>query len=940
MKYDELSIYARSMNIKGSNKDIIPIILSIEFPDANIDYVPKVDINQMKAVLRTLDEDQIHVIAYSSGVKKPEKRGKNRNIELILYKKFPLKQIKKIKQLSVGRNVSNWSYPKRMDELNKMSTQDLKTLALTFGLDLQKGVGDPVLIKRILSQEEYIAKLIPKEDKDKEEIIKNIAYITGSLESTYRLWSLSELEIRLEYLRNESQEYWIEMEHDRLYTKLSQIVDINKNKYSNAKSWKLKKLRNELKKVAGSEWESYRPLLEDHSFVECMSKQQQYEWIEGKITGVWLSGPEGGDPKSEYVFKDISIEEDGHTWYKANRKFFSLQCNDYKKDRVQNGDILTSYTQAGKPVNLMVGYTLIGWKHDQYKSRTHMVDTDDGRRVQRTFIIQDEIMFNKEKRFSLRNNQMEHERIQDILNSTVSERTSKSIMDIISKSLLEIAPMKKDYGIIRPDTSGMMNKTIDSHTPYIQILVDTLRDSPEQTNNEFFTKAASLLVFINMPEAKTFRNNLEMEYYLPDILATLSPYEKFPEAFRDPNASGKFLEELTASITNRIYKLVMELAKSEYKSQEPTRRIKPDHSISIYHSIKTRKRLDACSNKDRVNGVKDEEIVYYNEDGNIYCFSVDELYEQLLIQNDIINPDTGNQFDPSFVKRFDELYNKRLADDGLLTGYFQKKYGFDMGELVNEKIKVDTIKSKRPIIVVNLWDIIGKDISELEDQLSNEKAVDGDEIDEDRETERREEEVEQGIQENIEIDPNDVCEYCKNHLSDDSIKSIILHGEESRIIKFCSFKCFEDKNDWSKFKAKRSKKKPNKKSKKQKKTKNDSKVSLKRNFVDNEKEVVKLSKEEQKKRKKLIKKQLKEGVASFDKVAFPLMNTSELREIAKEKDIKIPGGLTKMDIASFLYKKIHPKSTKGVFNEKTAKKEMIIIETRREKKKRKRNQQS
>jgi hypothetical protein len=946
MTYDELAIHASAMNVKGykyiegSNKDIINLILTTEFSGANIDdNVPKVDINQMKAVLKTLDEDQIHVLAYSNGIKNPEKRGKARNIESILSKEFPFNIIKPIKQLVVGRNVNNWSYHKRRGELDEMTTQDLKTLALTLGIDLHTGIRNSDLIKSVLNKEEYIAKLIPKEDHEKEEIIKKISYITGVPESRYRLWSISELETRLEYLRDESQEYWVEMERDRLYIKLSQIIDITKNKYSKAKSWTLKKLRRELKKSAGSDWESYTPLIEDHSFVECMNTHQQYEWIEGKITGVWLSGPGGGDPNSEYVFKDISIEEDGHLWYKANKKFFSLQCNYYKKDRIQNGDTLTSYTQAGKQIKLMVGFTLIGWKHDIYKSRTHMVDTADGRRVQRTFIIQDEMLFNKEKRFSRRNNQMENERIQDILNSTVSERTTKSIKNIISKSLLEIAPMKKDYGIIHIDTNSKNMKSIDSNTPYIQILVDTLHDNTEQTNKEFFTKAASLLVFINMPEAKTFRNNLEMEYYLPDILATLSPADKFPEAFRDPNASGKFLEELTASITNRIYKLVMGFAKSEYKAQDPTRRTKtdPSSSIDFTRSIKTRKRIDVCSNKDRVNGVKEEEIVYYNEGGQIYCFSIDELYEQLIIQNDIINPDTGKQFDLSFVKRFDELYNKRLADDGLLTGYFQKKYGIDMIKLVDEKVKSDTIKNKKPIIVANIWDIIGKDIAELEDQLSNEKHDDGDEIDEDRETERREEEVDEGIREKIDIDPNDACEYCKNHLSDDSIKSIILHNDKSRIIKFCSFQCFEDKNDWNKFKAKRS----NKKEKKIQKIKNIQ-STVKKNFVDNnktvEKEVVKLSREETKKRKKIIKKQIKEGIAAYDKVAFPLMTVAELRETAKEQNIKIPGGLTKMGVASFLYKKLHPKSNKGVLKEKTAEKEMIKIETRKDKKKRKRTE--
>ena len=941
--YTELALHASAMGVKGykydevnnerSIKNLIHRILMVEFPGANVDVeVPKVNMSQMKAVLRTLDDDQIHVLAYSNGIKHPEQRGKYRNIESILVKEFPLKKIRPIKQLVIGRYVRNWSYPKRRSELEAMSTKELKTIALTHGLDLHKGVKNESLIRNILSQEEYLAKLIPKEDQEKEIIIKKIAHITGAPASRYRLWSISELEQRLDTLRDESQEYWVEIERERLYTKLSQIVNINTKRYSKAKSWSLKKLRRELQRTAGSDWESYKPLIEDYSFVECMQTFQQYQWIEGKITGVWLSGPKGGDPKPDYIIKDIFIEEDGHRWYQANKRFFSLQCNSYKKDRTQSGDVLTCYTQAGNPVKFMVGFTLIGWKHDRYKSRTHMVETADGRMVQRTFIIQDEMLFNKEKQFTRRLNQTEASRIKDILNSTVSKRTSESVMTMISNALLEIAPMKKDYGIIRIDTrTEQPRKTIDPNTPYMQILIDTLNINPEQTNKEFFTKAASLLVYINMPEAKTFRKNLEMEYYLPDILATLSPAEKFPEAFQDPNASEKFVDELTASITNRTYKLVRGMAQTEYKTDLTRRSRTLPSGTDFARSVKTRKRLDACANKARVNGVPEEEIVYYNEDSQIYCFTVDELYDRMLIQEDLTNPETGKAFDMSFVKRFDELYNKRLADDGLLTGYFQKKYGFDMDTLVDDKEKIDTIKSKRPIIAADLWEIIGKDVTELEDQLSNERPGDGDEVDEDRETERRDEEVDEGTRETRDIDPNDACEYCKNHLSDDSIKSIILHGDESRIIKFCSFKCFEDKNDWNKFKAKRVRKKQ----KKIKKVQERTKKAFDEKNKPKEKPVVGLSREELKKRKKRIKKQIKEGDATFDKVALPLMSKEELREIAKEKNIKIPAGLSKMGTASFLYKQLHPKSTKGVLKEKTAEKEMIRIETRREKKKRK-----
>ena len=335
--------------------------------------------------------------------------------------------------------------------------------------------------------------------------------------------------------------------------------------------------------------------------------------------------------------------------------------------------------------------------------------------------------------------------------------------------------------------------------------------------------------------------------------------------------------------------------------------------------------------KDRVSGAEPTEIIYYKDDDEkIYCFTVNELYERF-IDGNITNPETGKQFRIPFVQRFDELYNSRLASDGFLTTYFQEKYGFDMNKLVDEKREEDTIAKSRPPLAPKLWELVGKDIAELEDQMSNEEPGDGDEIEEDREEERREVEFEKGERENEKIDPNDACIYCKNHLSDDSIKSVVMHGNESRIIKFCSFKCFEDKNDWKKFK------------KKMKKRNKDR--SLAKKIMDAKKKVdeeyskknrkpppPKLSKKEIKMRKKLIAKQIYEGLVEFDRMAFPLMTKKELREIAKEKDIKIPADISKMKTAKLLFEALHPKAHKGIFKEDEASRRMHKVETRRDKK--------
>lgn len=952
------SVIGAAKNIgKISGPELIHFILLKEFPNVNIDAkVPKVTLSQMKKLLLTLSEEQINVLAYKNGIQRPEYRGKLKNIETILKSEFPKKKIRPIIKLVQGKSTKNWSYHQRRQVLEGLSSKELKEQALILGIDIPKGVDDKTLINRILSWEENVAKLVPEEEMEKNELIKKISSLTGSKESVYKLWTFEELKNKLESIRDENQEYWMELEQERLYNKLSSLVDIKNPKYKDVKKWELKKLRRELEKIGGKDWENYKPLIEDYSFVKCMEKFKQYNWIEGKVTGVWLSTPDGKKPNKDYIFSNIFIEEDGHKWYQANKKFFVLQCNQYKNKRSQEGDILTSYNSLGKPIEFKVGFTIVGYDHaNKYKSHTHMVTKtvpeiryEDGKPVeimidkkfQRTFIVQDETLFNKEKKYDRKSRQTRYDAIQDILNDVISKRTINTVQNVISNELLNIAPMRTDYGVLnisRLKQNGF--RTIDYNTPYMQILMNTLADSQEMTNEELFRRASGIVVYLKLPAAETFRKNIEKEYYLPDVLATLTPAEKFPEAYEDPNLSGNFLDDLTTEITNKKYKFVRWMAELEYSLQDPTRRNNITSDTTFTRSIKTQKRLKVCENKDRVNGVPETDIIYYKEDGKIYCFSIDDLYERLIIQEDIINPVTQNPFDLSFIKRFKELYNKRLSEDGLLNKYFQKKYGFDMETLVEEKEKKDTEKRDKPFIRTDLWNIVGKDIEELEDQLSNEKPDDGDEIDENREEERREVEAKEGIRQSEKIDENDACVYCKTHLSDDSIKSIVLHDDESRIIKFCSFKCFENKNDWNKFKIKSHKKKA-----KNEKNEKNARAAIVKKVYEKMKPVspepVKLSHEEIKKRKGLIKQQIKDGIAAFDKVALPLMTKDEIKEFASKKKIKIPAGLSKMGTASYLYKQLHPKSKTGIFKEKTAEKEMVKIETKRDKRKAKKTKKN
>ena len=45
-----------------------------------------------------------------------------------------------------------------------------------------------------------------------------------------------------------------------------------------------------------------------------------------------------------------------------------------------------------------------------------------------------------------------------------------------------------------------------------------------------------------------------------------------------------------------------------------------------------------------------------------------------------------------------------------------------------------------------------------------------------------------------EISDENKCEYCKNIILDQSLKSVIYHKKNSRVVRFCNSKCFENKS--------------------------------------------------------------------------------------------------------------------------------------------------
>ena len=748
-------------------------------------------------------------------------------------------------KLVMGKYVRNWSYNKRKEDLSAMSHSDLMKLMWSMGLadtdedkDSNK-VTAKEAIDLILGREEYMSRLVTEDVLEREGLLKAL----GGNASRYALWSLDELRQRVdaddvsgpvteEARRNhliealqdlgnmEDDRYkdlgeWpldeleeellaltdgvgerddvIEARREHLIETLHTVGDMNADRYKDLDEWPLDELEEELLFLTDGTGE-----------IEDFVCDRDIGWLGGKVTGVWLRKRNKG--RDVYVHKSESIEQGGHTWYRASQKYFNLQCNINSNRRYQDGNQLYCYTRYGKKEGFVVGYTManITRRIDEID----VVKTINHQGIKRLFIEQNEEVFERELNHVKASKRSRTDAINDILDDPATMSELRVVRGAISHALMNITKAKPDYGV-----SYGVKKFSKTDTVYMDILMKTLHTSTEQTARSLFTSAAELIVYLNMPEAKTFQYRVAMEYYLPDIIVTLSELEKYPEVFADPTVTDHFIDSVTIKITNMVKRTVMSLANESYASKNPTARTPTTLRSYFYNHTLTGKRISACANPDRVKHNDEGAIVYYRDDTNnkIYCFTIEYLHNRWAKsaaagqEPDMTNPDTERPFSDEFVNKIKTLYSRRLASDGILDKVFQKKYGFEnsLDKAVAARVKRASMSADAVKIAPDFWSKVAHEIRGMENEMAGKKTPDT------KKLEQRDADVAAGDREDRAVPSGDVCAYCEKYMADDGLKTVIVHGTESKIIAFCSFKCYEDKDDWPK--VKKAKKKARKK---------------------------------------------------------------------------------------------------------------------------------
>jgi hypothetical protein len=263
----------------------------------------------------------------------------------------------------------------------------------------------------------------------------------------------------------------------------------------------------------------------------------------------------------------------------------------------------------------------------------------------RTFFEQSKLHFTKERDYINTLRQTRDGEIGDILGSQISPDIEKFAIDFLSKSLSNVA-------------SGVIQYQNTQKDGYIYKSIQKMIQLADGKTIKLFENLAKITVFLQNPDS-IFAERIREEFYLPEILVTLTNKEKLPEVFDDPNQD---IELVNDHILKQIESEVKRIATLRYKIKNPTVNVPtlPSHLIKPLYTARPWK--TPCTNT-LESDVKNSDVFYYTEKGKVYCILISDIYKQIKEGKTPFNPITKNVINEGVIKRFKELYDFKFDRD-------------------------------------------------------------------------------------------------------------------------------------------------------------------------------------------------------------------------------------------------------------------------------------
>ena len=262
-------------------------------------------------------------------------------------------------------------------------------------------------------------------------------------------------------------------------------------------------------------------------------------------------------------------------------------------------------------------------------------------------------------------------------------------------------------------------------------------DSPVRDS---FGMVAGIVVYVEkwveIYGTPIFKLRLEKGYYDPSRIPTLTEIDKLPQVFDDERITPVQKQALAQYINTLIDERVEDYVYLFKTTSRIPVTSKPEKFIV---------RID--THKKKCKDYPEEDIITYKGK----CYSIKELFKNAELFGEMVDPETGEEFDPEFVARL-ETYTSPSKEETPI-------------------IQEDEKDELAPDLIAKILE----DIDNMENDLVDSKVASGSVRDEKGEPLTRE----------------DACHYCSNVIDDPSVayKTILSTKSGHKMVEFCSSKC-------------------------------------------------------------------------------------------------------------------------------------------------------
>ena len=553
----------------------------------------------------------------------------------------------------------------------------------------------------------------------------------------------------------------------------------------------------------------YRRVYETRREDPCIRVQQSAPWLEGAVRGCYVLPIGKGMDISKYANTADAVEVELATGekiklYRAKKSFYKLLCGMQSRMNEQEGEVLHVHT-SGKIIDFYVAYRVL-----RPGTPAKMAVQNDETAAKKASWYERQ----REGRTG-RMRRLLGEPVTPLLVSTCTSSMASAISRITGRDGNEFALAACEA--IRTEFAPA-------------------------TAKKYIGRVATILAYLNEPEAVVFRERVKEGWYNPTTFVSLTPQQMLPHT--TIGGDSKLGMRNASLIVDREKRVTRSLSNTYYQLNHNTERV-PTRSDGTVHlsNVTVNEWRGKCINKDDIQDVPDYRLVIYQTEEGIYCLDVNQLEEQtqelalfeddleaILESGEIVNPYNDEPLEKKFLKDLVQKFNN--------IDWLGERVDEDEEDEDEEEEEEDDKPLPFPpekMLAPGLMDMVLNNIDECKKELEREpdercpamdRTDEGDEESDDEESDEEsddEESDEEGDDEESDEESDDeeappppelspqgpnVCDTCNTRVSTESSYNTIKYSEgEYTPVHFCGRKCAEE----AKFKQKKGKKKGGKK---------------------------------------------------------------------------------------------------------------------------------